>query len=244
MLLENYAVRFQEAGYAVLAFDYRHFGQSGGEPRQLVSVAKQLEDYTASIEYVRNLEEIDPAKIALWGTSASGGYGIILAAEDQKIACVIGQCPSLDTRESGRILVKTVGLWHMVRLFIHGQRDMLRSRFDLSPHMMPIVGKPGTMAFFPIADAYEGYEKLASETFINEVCARILLRTQGYEPVKQAHKANCPILMQVCEYDSLARMSPETEQELKKYAEVINYPIGHFDIYTGDDFERAVSDQL
>jgi len=31
---------------------------------------------------------------------------------------------------------------------------------------------------------------------------------------------------------------------LEKYAEVKHYPIGHFDIYTGDNFEKSVSDQL
>jgi hypothetical protein len=35
-----------------------------------------------------------------------------------------------------------------------------------------------------------------------------------------------------------------SQKELEKYAEVKYYPIGHFDIYIGDDFEKAVSDQL
>ena len=42
--LAQYAERFQEAGFAVLVFDYRHFGKSSGMPRQLLSVPKQLED--------------------------------------------------------------------------------------------------------------------------------------------------------------------------------------------------------
>lgn len=32
--LEPYAEKFANAGYAVLLFDYRHFGASTGEPRQ------------------------------------------------------------------------------------------------------------------------------------------------------------------------------------------------------------------
>ena len=31
--LDAFAERFAAAGYAVLAFDYRHFGASGGSPR-------------------------------------------------------------------------------------------------------------------------------------------------------------------------------------------------------------------
>ena len=51
--LEPYAVRYQEAGFASLVFDYRHFGQSDGEPRQLLWIPYQLEDYAAAIKYAR-----------------------------------------------------------------------------------------------------------------------------------------------------------------------------------------------
>ena len=51
--LEPYAVRYQEAGFASPVFDYRHFGQSDGEPRQLLWIPYQLEDYAAAIKYAR-----------------------------------------------------------------------------------------------------------------------------------------------------------------------------------------------
>ena len=244
MIMESFALRYREAGFAALAFDYRHFGESEGEPRQLILIPYQLEDYTAAIEYARDLKEIDPAKIALWGTSASGGYGIAIAAKDKNIACVVSQCPGLDSHASSKMFLKKLGFGHILRLFVHGQRDMMRYRLGLSPHKIPIVGKPGSMAFFPIADAYDGYSKLASENFINEVCARIILRSHGFKPVENARNVTCPILIQICDHDSLAPISAETEKELRKYAEVKHYPIGHFDIYQGSDFERSVSDQL
>lgn len=244
MLLENYAIRYQEAGFAALTFDYRHFGESGGEPRQLILISKQLEDYAGAIEYARKLKEIDPAKIALWGTSASGGYGILVAAKDSNIACVVAQCPGLDHRASEKMFKEKLGIRHFLRLFVHGQRDMMRSRLGLSPHKIPIVGKPGTMAFLPLADAYDGYSKHVSEDFVNEICARVVLRSHGYRPDKQIRNVHCPILIQICDYDSLAPISPETEGELRKRADVKRYPIGHFDIYVGENFERAVSDQL
>ena len=244
MLLERYAIRYQEAGFAALAFDYRHFGESEGEPRQLMWIPSQLQDYVAAIECVRGLKEIDPARIALWGTSASGGYGIVIAARDQRISCVVGQCPGLDPHASVKVFLKRLGIRHMFRLFIHGQRDMIRSRFGLSPHTIPIVGSPGSLAFFPISEAYEGYRNLAAQSFVNEVCARVILRSHGFRPVEHARKARCPILIQICEHDSLAPVGAETERELRRYADVKSYPIGHFDIYAGDNFERAVSDQL
>jgi len=79
MGLESYAIRFQEAGFAVLTFDYRHLGESEGEPRQLVWIPYQLEDYATVINYARSLKEIDSARITLWGTSLNGGHVIVTA---------------------------------------------------------------------------------------------------------------------------------------------------------------------
>ena len=244
MVMEPYALRYREAGFAALTFDYRHFGESEGQPRQLVMIQYQLEDYKGAIKYARSLSEVDPARIALWGTSASGGYGIVIAAQDRRIACAVAQCPGLDHRASEQMFMKTLGIGHILRLLVHGQRDVMRSRLGLPAHKIPIVGKPGTMAFFPTLDAYDGYSSLAPANFVNEVCARFILRSHGYDPLEHIRKVRCPVLIQICDHDSLAPISAETEKELRKYAEVVHYPIGHFDIYTGSDFEKSVSDQL
>jgi len=246
MGLEPYAVRFIEAGFAVLIFDYRHFGESDGEPRQLIWIPHQLEDWAGAIKYVRGLKEIDPAKIALWGTSFSGGHVIVTAAKDKNVACVSAQCPGLDGHASGEMYLKREGIWHLLRMIMHGQRDMVRSWFGLSPHKIPLVGKPGSIAFMTTSDAYQNFGKLAPESFVNEACARILLRADGYRPVEHAKNVHCPVLLQICDNDSLLPKSAalETEKALGKYAEVKHYPIGHFDIYIGDNFEKAVSDQL
>jgi len=244
MGLNLYAVRYQEAGFAVLAFDYRHLGESGGEPRQLIWIPCQLEDYLAAINYVRGLKEIDPARIALWGTSLSGGHVIVTAAKDKKIACVVSQCPWLDGRASAMMAFKREGF--NFRMLMHGQRDLVRSWLGLSPHKIPIVGKPGSIAMLTTPDAYDGYEKLAPENFVNEVCARIIIRADKYRPVEQAKNVCCPVLLQICDHDSFTPISAaeKTEKILEKYAEVKHYPIGHFDIYHGDNFEKSVSDQL
>jgi fermentation-respiration switch protein FrsA (DUF1100 family) len=246
MGLESYAVRYQEAGFAVLVFDYRYFGKSEGEPRQLLWIPYQLEDWSAAITYARGRKEIDPERIALWGTSMSGGHVIVLAARDTRIACVVAQCPGLDGRASAEMLFKRAGIGYLLRMVMHGQRDYFRSWFGLSPHKVPIVGKPGTTACLTTSDAYSGYKELAPESFLNEVCARILLRGDKYRPIKHARNVRSPVLLQVCENDSIVPKSAaeETEKRLEKHAEAVYYPIGHFDIYVGDHFERAVEDQL
>ena len=244
IILESYAIRYQEAGFAVLTFDYRHFGESDGEPRQLIWIPYQLEDWLAAITYARGLKEIDPARIALWGTSMSGGHVIVTAAKDKKIACVVAQCPGLDGRASAIMAFKREGF--NFRMIMHGQRDLVRSWFGLSPHKIPIVGKPGSIALLTTPDAYDFFGKFAPENPVNEACARIIIRGDKYRPVKHAKNVRCPVLLQICDNDSFTPLSAaeETEKRLGKYAEVKHYPIGHFDIYIGDNFEKSVSDQL
>jgi len=91
--LDAYARRFLAAGLAVLVFDYRHFGASEGQPRQLMDIGRQLGDWRAAITYARGLAGIDGDRVALWGTSFSGGHVAALAAADQQIAAVISQVP-------------------------------------------------------------------------------------------------------------------------------------------------------
>src|SRR5438128_8473253 len=67
MGLEVFAERFCEAGWRVLLFDYRHFGASGGEPRQLLSVRRQRADYRAAIAFARKLPGVE--NVALFGSS-------------------------------------------------------------------------------------------------------------------------------------------------------------------------------
>lgn len=247
-VLERYALRFVEAGYAVLSYDYRYFGESEGEPRQLMDITDQLDDLRAAVAYARSRPEIDPDRIVLWGTSAGGSYGLIIAAEDRRIAGVITQCAGLDHEVDSKLYLQEAGIPHFLRLFMHAQRDKGRSRIGLSPHYIPVVGQPGTLAMINAPGAYDGYARLMadSETFVNQVCARLLLMAHGPDVVETAASVQCPVLFLVCEHDNL--VAPDSHVRVAKLlgdkATVVSFPIGHFDIYEGEHFEKAVSEKL
>ena len=94
--LDAYADRFRTAGMGVLLFDYRHFGASAGEPRQLLDIGRQQADFRAAIAHARATDWIDPARVALFGSSFSGGHVLVVAARDPQIASVVAQCPFTD----------------------------------------------------------------------------------------------------------------------------------------------------
>jgi len=152
----------------------------------------------------------------------------------------------LDSKEDAKLYLKREGIKFFLRLFMHAQRDKGRSRFGLSAHKIPIVGKPGTLAMITAPGAFEGYSNLASSSFVNEVCARAILTTGGYNPIKYAPHVQCPVLIQACKQDNLVSLNStlNVAEILGKYAEVKQYPIGHFDIYSGEYFEKSVADQV
>ena len=248
MILEKYALEFVKAGYAALTFDYRHFGDSEGEPRQLYSEHKQLEDIKAAVKYARSRGEIDPEKIVIWGTSSSGNLGIMIAAEDEKIMGVIGQTPALDSEADGQRILERDGIGWLLKLLVHAQRDMGRSRFGMSAHTIPAVGKPKTTAVHIGPGVFDGYAQFAntSRTFKNEVCARLAFESESEDLLETAKKVNCPVLLLLCEKDNInsADSHEEIEAVLGNKLKIIKYPIGHFEIYTGKYFENAIKEQV
>ncbi len=245
MFVERYAKMFNVAGFAVLTYDYRHFGKSDGNPRQLYSMDKQLEDCSAAISYVRSRKEINADKIIIWGTSGGAGYGLIIAASDDKIACVSCQCGALDHKADSKMAISRDGFMSYLPLIFHAQRDKGRQRFGLGPHYIAIVGNHGVPAIIKAPGAYEGYSGIASEDAENKLCARIML-TPHKNPVEYAHLVKCPVLIQVCENDNVAdpQGSINTAKKLGDRATLKKYPIGHFDIYFGVNFKQSIEDQI
>jgi pimeloyl-ACP methyl ester carboxylesterase len=246
MGLEPYARHFAEAGMNVALFDYRHFGLSDGTPRQLLSIRRQLRDWAAAIDHVRGMAGIDPDRIALFGTSFSGGHVVEIAARDRKIAAVISQCPMMDGFAALRNYSGYAGFGSLIKLSLAGGYDMARGLLGMKPFRLPVVGKPGTLAAMATPDAMEGVMAIAPAEFRNEVCARILLSIGFYVPRRKAKGLSCPILVLICEKDSVAPADAARKavRQAGSPAEMRTYPIGHFDIYVGDNFERAVSSQV
>ena len=63
--LTHFKEAFCDAGYAVFAFDYRHFGESGGAPRQVLDPWCEVDDWLAATNFVRGLDGIDSHRICL-----------------------------------------------------------------------------------------------------------------------------------------------------------------------------------
>ncbi len=94
--LAPFAERFREEGFAAIAFDYRNFGGSGGQPREVLSVPRQREDYSTVIGWAAKQPYVDPRQIIAWGTSFAGMHVLELAVSDTRLAAAVAQAPLTD----------------------------------------------------------------------------------------------------------------------------------------------------
>ena len=240
-----YAEAFVNAGYAAFLFDYRHFGASGGEPRQVLVPSREAEDWLSAIRFVRTLDGIRADAIALWGTSFGGGLVTVAAARDGNVQAIIAQCPMMDGFASVVEVIRYAGLGQAMKLSAHGAIDVTRALFGMSPHYIASAGRPGEVAAMSAHDCYDGYLALVPDGVPNQVAARIAATLMTFRPVREAHKVHCPALVQICEKDTVAPVTAaERAAKKMKHAEVRRYEIGHFDIYQGEDREKSIYDQL
>lgn len=90
LLLPGFADKFCNAGFVVLCFDYRGFGESEGD-RGILQPALQQTDIRNALSFLYTIPEVDNTKIALWGTSFGGSNVVAVAAVDKRVKCVTAQ---------------------------------------------------------------------------------------------------------------------------------------------------------
>ncbi len=93
-------VRYHEAlvaaGFAVLIFDYRGFGDSGGD-RGILSPARQLQDLVNAVTYLTTRDDVVADAIGTFGTGGTGGGNAILLADaDPRVKAAVSQVPVAD----------------------------------------------------------------------------------------------------------------------------------------------------
>lgn len=242
----KYADKFVAAGLAVVAFDYRHFGRSGGEPRQVIDVAEQLDDYRAAVRYARSRDDIDSTRVALWGTSLSGGHVLAVAADDPGIAAVVSQVPMIDGWHRGRTLRQRLN-WDVTSRTLQfagaAVRDLLGAKLGREPYLVPVVAEPGKVCVFTESDAKVAFDALGGETvgWRNALAPRMLFALPHYRK-GTAERLHMPVLM--CLGDNDLQASPRFAAHIASLmpnVEIRRYPVGHFDVYLGQLFEEISS---
>jgi len=237
--LPAYAERFAAKGLASFVFDYRSFGDSAGTPRNLISPRRHLQDWRSALTHVRSLAETDPRRVALWGTSFSGGHVLVTAASEPGLAAIVAQVPFVD----GVSTTVLFDLGYQISGTLHGLYDLLCMLAMKRRHTVPIIGKPGGFALMNTPDAQAGMRALipADSAWQNAAPALITLGIPFYRPIACARRISAPTMIVAAEKDALIAYTAvkKTAGRIAN-ATFISLPVGHFEVYVGEMFEKVV----
>lgn len=230
---DAFASRFQQAGFSVLAFDYRRIGESGGQPRLVLPVRDQIADWQAAISFAAALPDVDAAKIALWGFSASGGHVLRVAAGNPAVAAVIAQTPNTDGLAAARNQARHQRVGAMLRFSGRAALDAIGGSVGRPPRLVPLAGAPGTVAVLTTPDAQDAGRALNPDgrypDWQQQVAARSALRLAWYSPGRAARTVRCPLLVLVCEQDQSALAGPAVRAAKRApKGELVRLPGGHY----------------
>jgi fermentation-respiration switch protein FrsA (DUF1100 family) len=243
MMLDQYEKWFSEAGLAVLAFDFRYLGESGGQPRQLISPRRYAQDIDAALAFARSRPELDPDRVALWGTSFGASHVVAAAGRHPELAAAVVQCPVLN----GRAVATRSGLRHLLRFTLPITSDLLRAALGRPRRYVPLVGRPGELAFVNQPGALEGWASVcpADYRFDNRVAAAAGLEMLFYNASARASRVRCPLL--VCQSDREDLVDPRIAIRVAAAAPrgvLKRYDADHFTVYHPPLVEKIVADQI
>ncbi|MDA8124450.1 MAG: alpha/beta hydrolase [Deltaproteobacteria bacterium] len=239
--LDRFADRFAAAGFVVLLFDYRYFGQSEGEPRGQLFPCAQIEDYRNALTWLTGHSQVDPERIGAWGTSFSGGLVLHLSVFDQRVKAVVAQVPSVLNYEN--CWAGASGKEEPFARFL--LQDRIARYRTGAVGTLKVVAPEGEPSVLSGQESYEALTALGQDapTWRNGVTVESLEKIREFDPTRYIQFiAPTPLLIVGAEQDSLipAPLVAEAFERAGEPKELLMLPCRHFDLYGVEPwFSRA-----
>jgi uncharacterized protein len=190
-------VRYHEAltaaGFGVLVFDYRGFGDSEGE----LSFRSQVEDLVNGVTYLTTRDDVDAEAIGVFGSGGTGGgNAVLLAARDQRVRAAVSQLPVADGADWLHRMRSEHEWLAFLRMLDEDRRDRVVSGKGRLVHpreeiMVPTPERRATAAKADVDDRIPSAVSLAAADEILE-----------YRPIDAARGLRTPLLVIAVEGDA------------------------------------------
>jgi fermentation-respiration switch protein FrsA (DUF1100 family) len=248
MGLTGFAEVFSAAGFAVLVYDHRCLGDSDGEPRQEINPWAQARDYRYALRWLAEQPGIDADRLAIWGSSFSGGEVMVVGAVDPLVKAVIANAPfaglgsPVDPAElDGRFAAIRAALEDESGA---GPADSTEAPIGPLPVIRVTGGDPEGPAFLPQPESTAWFESVggAGSSWQNTFTLKGLSGSVPFDPsVAAPFLTPKPLLMVVATEDRVAAAAValatfEAAGEPKQLALVEG---DHFVPYYGVGLEQA-----
>lgn len=252
MALDAYAERFCAAGFAVLVYDHRCLGASGGEPRQVINPWAQTRDYRAAIDWLSARPEVDASRIGLWGSSFSGGEVLVLGAIEHRVRAVVASVPFASIGAGYDDPADVERRFHALRTNLEEMKGA-----GLADLPAPLVGPlavvhdtdvPADASVFlaqpEAAEWFTGMGRRPGSTWRNEVWLHNAFGTSpAFDPGVAVGFLRAPTLFVIATDDNVAptALALDAFERASGPKEIELVPGGHFTGYSGAALEHCAA---
>ena len=210
----EYAKVFAAAGVAALVFDYRNFGDSGGEPRQHLDPWEQIEDYRNAISFAETLPEVRKDRIGIWGISYSGGHVLVVGAIDPRVKCIVSNIPVVDGYLTMKMVHSALAFRDLQALILEDRRR--RQATNIHGTMPMSTESPATeLTTWPFPEVTSAFVKFKNTVAPNHEHRNTIASTEllmNYDVTPFLGRIlNIPTFMSVAEGDDITLWEKEIE---------------------------------
>ncbi|EGI78132.1 alpha/beta hydrolase [Hylemonella gracilis] len=136
-----YAQTMAERGFITLAFDPSYTGESGGEPRNVASPDINTEDFSAAVDFLGLLPNVDRERIGIIGICGWGGMALNAVAVDKRVKAVVASTMYDMTRVMSKGYNDSVTLEQRTQLLEQLSRQRWKDAEKGSPAYQPPYNK-------------------------------------------------------------------------------------------------------
>lgn len=185
----HYAAPLAEAGYTVLAFDNRNFGESAGEPRQHLDTAEQVEDLKNAVSFLLTREDVDADRLGLACVCMGAGYALAVASMDLRVKALAIVAGAYNITDTYRDFLGEQGFAGYLETLNTARRQQYESG-ELQ-YMPAIAGPPDyAPSAMPVEEAYEYYSRAYSTeapNWENRLTVASMEHIVGWNVLERAH---------------------------------------------------------
>jgi dipeptidyl aminopeptidase/acylaminoacyl peptidase len=241
LYLPDIAAILTKAGYVVLTFDYKGWGDSEGPPARLAPYSR-VADVQAALTFLALQPEADRDRLGIYGTSYGGATVVFVAAIDPRVKCT----------------VSVVGIGNGARWMRSVRRpdeyfDLLeRSAADRARRVSTGQSELVERSDILIPDRQSAELAAAARRLVPGAIDNIPLEyvddTLGFNPEWVVHQiAPRPVLFITTDNDRL--VPPDESRALFERAGepkrlVVLKGFGHYEVYTGDALRQVMEATL
>ncbi len=188
-----YARAMAARGYAALAFDYRYFGESGGQPRQFENPDANIEDIRNAASALLADDRLKNLPIAGLGICFGAGPMVSAVARDPRFSAFAGVAGVYTDNAK---TVAGMGPAYQGKID-RGRAAERRYRETGESDVIPAVGPDGGDVAMPLREAYEYYgtPRGAVPNYVNGYAVQSLAYSLPFDARRAAGAIEVPVLI-------------------------------------------------